>query len=452
MAALRALRSYGVTVMCDTILAPPCSTAAHVMLFGKNSDRQRNEAQAVEYVPFRNHPAHTQVGCTYISIPQAARTNAVLLCRPFWMWGAEMGANEHGVVIGNEGLHAIRPAPEKQALTGMDLVRLALDRARSASDAVDVITSLLEQHGQGGNGGHLTPAYYNNGFMIADSQEAFVLETVGRDWVLEKAECIRTMSNIYSVGSEAVATTAGMRELVRQAGWGGDTAPDYARLITNPNREHLGHAGARRARSAMLLKAREGKLEAVEMMAVLRDHGSEPGGTAGKSITLCMHAAGPDREGQTVGSMVSELHRHTAVHWLTATAAPCISIFKPVFMDAGLPPTGPTPTDLFDVRTLWWRHERLHRLGLLSGLEALRREIKEERDVLEGKFTRVVRAALNGAGATERLRISEQCWQEAHEVENKWLKHVEHHRPRTDFASESAWLEMNQKAGVDALM
>src|SRR5882757_8680557 len=119
------LTSCGGTDMCDTILALPRSTGTQGMLFGKNSDRQRNEAQAVDYLPAREHSPQAQSRCTYISIPEASRTNSVLLCRPYWMWGAEMGANEHGVVIGNEGLHALSAAPEAAALTGMDLVRLA---------------------------------------------------------------------------------------------------------------------------------------------------------------------------------------------------------------------------------------------------------------------------------------------------------------------------------------
>ena len=31
--------------------------------------------------------------CTYIEIDQAAETLAVVLSKPAWMWGAEMGAN-----------------------------------------------------------------------------------------------------------------------------------------------------------------------------------------------------------------------------------------------------------------------------------------------------------------------------------------------------------------------
>ena len=44
------------------------------------------------------------MSCSYIEIAQAEQTLAVLLSKPSWMWGAEMGANSAGVVIGNEAV------------------------------------------------------------------------------------------------------------------------------------------------------------------------------------------------------------------------------------------------------------------------------------------------------------------------------------------------------------
>lgn len=46
-----------------------------------------------------------------------------MISRPAWLWGAEMGANEHGVCIANEAINAREPAAETEALLGMDLVR-----------------------------------------------------------------------------------------------------------------------------------------------------------------------------------------------------------------------------------------------------------------------------------------------------------------------------------------
>lgn len=61
--------------------------------------------------------------CTYITIDQEERTHAVILSKSSWMWGAEMGANEHGVCIGNGTVVTREPAAEVEALLGMDLVR-----------------------------------------------------------------------------------------------------------------------------------------------------------------------------------------------------------------------------------------------------------------------------------------------------------------------------------------
>ena len=55
-----------------------------------------------------------------------SETHAVILSKPSWMWGAEMGANERGVVIGNEAVWSRCSDPDYDAvprLLGMDLLR-----------------------------------------------------------------------------------------------------------------------------------------------------------------------------------------------------------------------------------------------------------------------------------------------------------------------------------------
>lgn len=441
--------------MCDTILAPPGSTTGRAMLYGKNSDRQRNEAEAIELLPRSFYEASAQLKCTYIAIPQARQTNAVLLCRPFWMWGAEMGANEHGVVIGNQAVHARNPAQEQEALLGDDLVRLGLERASTAAEAVDVITRLLAQFGQGGNNGHITRSYFNNAFMIADASEAFVLETLGREWLLERVSGVRAMSNRYSIEDRVERVSPGMPALLRDSGWSADPQPHYADVIANPNREHIGHAGARRHCSTSLLNMHDGELTALEMMRILRDHGTGEDHVAGWHPecairrTLCMHAGPENSPGQTTGSMVSEVRTGRAIHWVTGSAAPCTSIFKPVLLDAPLPDSGPLPSDRFDPATLWWRHERLHRAALLGDFNQFLADIGAERDALEREFDERIKSVTESGSAADRAQVVAQCWRDAMELEARWCERISAATSPIDAAYVDGWQKLNRVAGLE---
>lgn len=68
-------------------------------------------------------PCLLRAKCTYIEIEQVAHTHAIVLSKPAWLWGAEMGANEHQVCIGNEAVWGRESADGEEALLGMDLVR-----------------------------------------------------------------------------------------------------------------------------------------------------------------------------------------------------------------------------------------------------------------------------------------------------------------------------------------
>lgn len=425
--------------MCDTLVARPGTTATGALLFAKNSDREANEAQYPFFAPAASHLAGTSLRCTYIGIPQAARTHAVLLSRPFWMWGAEMGANEHGVVIGNEAVHAKIMPQSEPALIGMDLLRLGLERGASAEEALDVIVTLLEAHGQGGNCAHKGRFEYHNSFIVADAGgDAFVLETVGRDWAVERVEDKRSISNAYTIGRDVERASQGAASLAAEHGFlKAGEAFHFADAFANRKRSALASGHQRWCRTSALLGARSGGLTPAAMMAFLRDHGAQaarnanwrPDGILGGAVSA--HATyGPVRRfGQTTASWVAELGAGRAVHWLTATAAPDTGIFKPVFFGPGfegafLPGFGPAPTDVFDAKTRWWRHERLHRAVLRNYPERLA-AYRGERDRLEASFLARVEALLaRGGGAAEAGALARDIWREADEAEARWYEAV----------------------------
>ena len=440
--------------MCDIVIATPRSTRERIMLFGKNSDRERNESQAVERFAAADHPPDAQLQCTYLKIPQARRTCAVLLSRPFWIWGAEMGSNEHGVVIGNEGLYARVAAPDKEALTGMDLVRLALERSTDTQEAVQVITTLLETHGQGGNCGHLAPSYYHNSFLIADAKNAVVLETVDREWLVQRIEGPHAISNHYSIDRDEERRSPGLHALLRTFGWNEDNGQGYSEVIADAAKSHIGSAQLRRARSTALLSACAGELTVKDIMRILRDH--NPTGEQGfgwvpsRAVkhSLCVHAGAANRNGQTTGAMASEVRKEASVHWFTATAAPCLSIFKPLLANAAVPPHGLRPTDRFDARTLWWRHERLHRGAVLGDFANVLHEISAERDALEAGFHACIWATLNSGNLEDRSLVIDQCWEQAIETENRWYLRLGVPPAPEDGPFAQGWNELNRVAGL----
>jgi dipeptidase len=341
--------------MCDTLV----TVHDDRVLFAKNSDRDPNEAQLLDWQPRREHPAGAQLRCTWITLPQVRATHAVLLSRPFWMWGAEMGANEHGVVIGNEAVFTRQPYAAT-GLTGMDLLRLGLERAATAEQAVEVIAELLAAHGQGGGCGHENRAFtYHNSFLIADPRGAFVLETAGQRWQAERIARAWSISNGLTLPG-----MVGESDTVRT------------------------RVSACRTRRARTLAAAERAEDVGDLMRALRDHGdaAEPRYHLlnGAMAAPCMHAGGLLASSQTTASWVAELRPDAVRHWVTGTSAPCTSLFKPVRVNEPLD-LGAAPTDRADPGSLWWRHERLHR-QVLRDPARLRPLFVAERDAVEARW------------------------------------------------------------------
>jgi secernin len=439
--------------MCDTLVATGNSTADGAVIFAKNTDREPNEAHHLVIIPGEQHEPGSTVKCTYLEIPQVEQTNTVLLAKPFWMWGTEMGANEKGVVIGNEAVFTRVPYEKGPGLLGMDLMRLALERASTARQAVDTIIHLLEKYGQGGNCGYTHKFYYHNSFIVADPYQAWVLETAGRQWALEKVRGVRSISNALTIGSEWDQASTNLVGLAREKGWCKRYQEfSFAECYSEPLYTRLGDGVARQCRSSELL-AKQGSITVETMMNILRDHGPQVDaaqqvrqGLLGADI--CMHAGyGPVRNSQTTGSIVSHLLPNLQTHWLTGTAAPCTSVFKPVWIDSGLPDIGPAPTGTYDNKTLWWRHEALHRM-IIRDYPTRIELIREEQNEMEGAFTRTARGVAE-RGQSERGLFTKRCFSQAQETTLRWTEQVCMPKIRNNPSRlyQAAWRGFNKKAG-----
>jgi len=365
--------------MCDTLVA----ITSDGPLFAKNSDRDANEAQVLEWHGAADNAPDASVRATWIEVPQVAHTHAVVISRPWWMWGAEMGANEHGVVIGNEAVFTKESTKGPPGLLGMDLLRLALERAATADQAVQEIVELLERHGQVGSCSYEHPSFtYHNSFIVADRGGAIVLETAGRHWATE--------------------TVAGRARSISN----GLTIPGFAERFRDPVRGRVARCAVRRGLTERLAA---GAATSADLMGILRDNGT--GGAPrwswvnGSMRGPNMHAGGRVAASQTVSSWVADL-RAEPLHWTTATADPALSLFKPVSVDRPAD-AGPEPTNRLDEKSVWWRHERVHRLALRDWARALEIMLPAQGSVEAGW-------AADPPGTDE-------AFSRAAEVENDWL-------------------------------
>lgn len=254
-----------------------------------------------------------------------------------------MGANEHGVVIGNEAVWTREPCgpEEPKALLGMDLVRLGLERGNTAREALDIITTLLEEHGQGGPCAQDDPGFtYHNSYLIVDQQEAWVLETAGRQWVAEHVTSgIRNISNCLSIRTSYDLSSRGIMEYAQQKGYwkpssstttnGDQVEPfDFTKAFCSGSlAEEIGDPRFCGGRSLLEHAADGGGgVNKDSMIAILRDH----------SHGICMHGGF-----ETTSSWVSEIYttsmdntsitRTTATaarHWVTGKSHPCKNPFE----------------------------------------------------------------------------------------------------------------------------
>lgn len=321
--------------MCDTMVALGNSTRSGKVIFAKNSDRQPNEPHLMIRIPRQSYPEGAKVKCTYITIDQVRETYDVLLLKPSWMWGAEMGANEFGLNIGNEAVFTkVKQGPP--SLLGMDLVRLALERCQTSMEAVDLITDLLAEHGQGGNCGYEKQFVYHNSFLIADRESAWVLETAGPYWAAEKVKDVRAISNRLSIGKDFDKAHPDLINYAISKGWC-KSEKDFHFADYYSNRLITRFSGSKNRQQACSTRLQQdkGQITIETMFEILRSH--EPKHGDHKPFdkpalgSVCMHGGGLVGD-HTTGSYVASLSEKIDTYWLTGSSTPCISIFKPYWM------------------------------------------------------------------------------------------------------------------------
>lgn len=434
--------------MCDTMVAMGEVSRNGRVYFAKNSDRQPNEPHIMIQVPRQQYPPGARVRCTYLEIEQARETYAVLLLKPSWIWGCEMGCNEFGLNIGNEAVFT-REKYEPTGLTGMDLIRLALERCRTTQEALELIIELLSKYGQGGNCGFEKPFTYHNSFLITDAHEAWVLETAGKYWAAQKVNGIRTISNGLTIGSNYDRSHPDLIKHAMEKGWcKSEQDFVFARCYKDKLFTRFSGSGQRQNCSQVELEGRVGDIDEAIMMEILRSHHPDVEGKQFQRSSLqsvCMHGGGLVGD-HTTGSYVACLSDKGSLYWITGASTPCLAMFKPLWWvdDHPLLFREDRQQEAIDY---WQQRERFHRM-VINGQIINLSDYYERRDHLEKSWRETAaRLEAEKAGDNAKMEFMQEAWQEESKVIQEFVDENRHRpvRPRGNPYYRSYWRRQNQR-------
>jgi len=359
------------------------------MWFAKNSDRHPNEPNLIITKPEMKYDleANPNLDLTYITIPQVEVTNSLVMIKPVWTWGCEMGVNSYNLCIGNEAVFTKGSYP-KDGIIGMDICRLVLERCTTALEGIQLIASLIENYVQGGNCGFGEDFFYDNSFIVADSSEAFVIETSGNLWIAKQCDEVHCISNYLSIEGE---WDFGSSSLDRYNG-----KMNFSKVHSDRIRSHFAGGNLRRySVYRNLLDARDGVPKATIYSIILGKNFESREKAEGVQYTTfkealrnhlkngsytespCMHYGGAFGSHTTGSLIVSGEDDFIA---FTGGSTPCRSIYMPYVLSGNLP----YGEDEASAEIYWLRRELIQRnllAGYISPIEYMSDLIKIEQEL-----------------------------------------------------------------------
>ena len=353
---------------CDCLVALPNATKSGQTIFAKNSDRPRYECQPLVQRECGPTGDSGMARCQFVHVPQTETVFKHAGSRPHWCWGYEHGFNEYQVVIGNEAVASKIPEAHESKLIGMEMIRLGLERSRTASEAVEVMTALAARYGQGKFGTRGQVRTYDNSFIIADPREAWVLEMAGHEWAVKRVESTVGISNIYSIGDDWDSLSPLAEQRAVKQGWWDRSRDKFnsAEAYCDVEASIPGRGTQRSARSRTILDLFDGDIDVKTMMHLLGDHsdGETPDEPFQSDLspvrTICTHYDDAS-DANTATSLVADLCSNGSrlpIYWYSLYS-PCVGIFMPLFLEGQIPVVLSVGNENPDGQSPWWLFQRL---------------------------------------------------------------------------------------------
>jgi dipeptidase len=370
---------------CTSVIIGKNATTDGSVLLGHNED-WGEYLKPLSWNPREKHqPGETFKLKDGQVIPQVEETYAFI-----WMAAECNGINEHQVaLVDDTGSCRKEFFQNDRGLDLEELVTLALERSRSARDAVQLMGGLIEKYGYRSHNGE-----DGDIFSIADPNEGWWMEvTIGSIWVAQRVpdDAFVVLANKFRIGEVDLGdatrflASSKLLDFAKQKGWYDPAAGpfNFSRVYSDLAERPSVYNSRREWRGNGLLSGRtfeedenplivsaSRKLSPRDLMALFRDHyegtaydltnGYEKGSphrTAER--TVCRLATDASTVAQLRGWLPPEIG---GVLWLSA-GTPCSSVYLPFYLGVlEFPKPFSFLTDGYDRDNAYWVFNSLENL------------------------------------------------------------------------------------------
>ncbi|MCG9873880.1 MAG: C69 family dipeptidase [Leptospiraceae bacterium] len=443
--------------MADIILATQKLTKNRAKLvFGKNSNREPNEPQVLVRIPKKKNKDKF-LTLSYIEIPQSKLSHELILSKSSHLWGAETGVNEFGLTIAITKAYCKAAKSFKEnGFTGPELVRLALERCKTADQALEFITNSIQDFGQSSDSGCIKMENYHfSNFVIADSNKAFYLETFSTHWVALKVHGFFSASDGYTIEDKFDYSSKGIKDFaVNNHYLQSGNHFSFRNAFGDKIQYRLMQTKVRKASSNTMgeIYCQTEGLGIKEVMDILRSHKtSSYSPQNGDMGSICLHASGILTPFQTTNSIVIEIKENSKVTtWSTLSSSPCLSLYKPFYFGTEIISEDKV-SEKSSQETFWWKFEEFHRLAI-QDYEYAKHLVLKEKQESERHWRRKDKEFQNAKTSTKQLQeFSTYAVQHHKEILKIWIRDLKSRNKSNLFSPlyNMFWSARNKEANLN---
>ena len=144
---------------------------------------------------------------------------------------------------------------------------MVVERSTSAKNAAEIIGQLVEEFGQGGNCQMMGNFAFDTGLLVADTNEAYIINCAGKEWAAKKVKDVYAISNRYQIEDDWDLSSFNKESGEKQ---------NFNELFEDTSKSNGVCASDRENRAQQILEQRKGNISLSDMADIMRDVGDDP--------------------------------------------------------------------------------------------------------------------------------------------------------------------------------